>query len=326
MWLKKGRSIPGTGGICAWANARQRMGSLRKSFSSHLRAGLLALVFLALLLSGGAALAQNTYSCGDDGANLGQHCYANPGWEELPLSSQYSGSYVDIQQSGMKCKPSCDGHFSNEMWLTDGRTPACINNVEGLCWVEAGVEVQYGDKTVSYFWADSRPNQDADNTYSVHYLGPAAEDDPTHFVIMQDKRGGPNIYSVWIYNDSGSVAYEVESTPNNMSPNSVRIGTELSGTRGASGKAFFTHSTWFERALEKGVTTWIAHPQTDTGTPDDSLYPSPPLTMGWLVSPSYLPSQGGQLETTFCASATNCKPPPGINPPIHPFPPPIKER
>jgi hypothetical protein len=289
MWLKKGRSIPGTGGICAWANARQRMGSLRKSFSSHLRAGLLALVFLALLLSGRAALAQNTYSCGDDGANLGQHCYANPGWEELPLSSQYSGSYVDIQQSGMKCKPSCDGHFSNEMWLTDGRTPACINNVEGLCWVEAGVEVQYGDKTVSYFWADSRPNQDADNTYSVHYLGPAAEDDPTHFVIMQDKRGGPNIYSVWIYNDSGSVAYEVESTPNNMSPNSVRIGTELSGTRGASGKAFFTHSTWFERSRRASPPGLHTPRRTPAHRTIHSILPRHSPWVGWLAQATCRP-------------------------------------
>ena len=160
----------------------------------------------------------------------------------------------------------------------------------------------------------------------MHYLGPADADNPTHFLIIQDERGGPNIYSIWIYNDSGSVAYQAESTPNNMSPNSIRIGTELSGSKGAAGKAFFTHSTWFESAIEKGVTTWIAHPQTDNGTTFDTLVPSPPLVMNWLVSPSYLPSQGGQLETAFCPIPTNCKAPPGINPPNHPFPPPIKEQ
>ena len=221
----------------------------------------------------------------------------------------------------MRCNPSCDGHFSNETWLADTHTPACNFNVEGLCWVEAGYEVQDGDKTVSYFWADSRPHQDADNAYTVHYLGPAAEDDPTHFVIMQDKRGGPNIYSVWIYNDSGSVAYEVESTPNDMSPDSIRIGSELSGTKGASGKAWFTHSMWFESALEKGVTTWITHPETDTGTSGVTLYDPPPLNMGWRIPPSYLPSEGGQFETSFCTTASNCKLLVGINPPTHPLPP-----
>jgi len=225
----------------------------------------------------------------------------------------------------MKCKPRCDGHFSNEMWLADTHTPACASNVDGVCWVEAGFEIEDGDKTLSYFWADSRPNQNADNTYTEHYLGPADVDSPTHFVILQDARGGPNIYSLWVYNDSGSVAYQAESTPNNMSPNSIRIGSELSGTKGASGKDFFTHSTWFESALEKGVTTWIAHPQTDIGNFSELQINSPPLVMAWLVQPSYLPSQGGQLETTFCASATNCKPPVGINPPPRPLPPIVKE-
>jgi hypothetical protein len=302
------------------------MGSLLKSSFGRLRAGQLAFVLLTLLLSSRTAIAQLTYACGDDGNNVGLHCYANPDWEVPATVSQFSGSYVDIQPVGMKCKPSCDGHFSNEMWLADTRTPACTNNVEGVCWVEAGIYVQNGDQTLSYFWADSRPNQDANNTYTEHYLGPADVDTPTHVLIMQDKRGGPNIYSVWVYNDSGSVAYEVESTPNNMSPNSIRIGTELSGTKGASGKAYFTHSTWFESAIEKGVTTWIAHPQTDIGDINDSIVNSPPLVMGWVIPPSYLPSQGGELETTFCASATTCNPPLGINPPPHPLPPIIKEQ
>jgi hypothetical protein len=301
------------------------MGSLLNKSSGRLRAAQLALVFLALLFSSRTALAQSTYACGDDGANVLQHCYANAGWGDPPRFSQYSGSYVTIQQSGMKCKPRCDGHFSNETWLADTHTVACNQNVEGVCWVEAGYEVQDGDKSASYFWADSRPNQDADNTYSVHYLGPAVENDPTHFVIMQDKRGGPNIYSVWIYNDSGSVAYEVQSTPNDMSPDSIRIGSELSGTRGASGNAWFANSMWFESALEKGVTTWIAHPETDDGTSGVSLYDPPPLNMGWRISPTYLPSDGGQLETSFCTTASNCKLLVGFNPPTHPFPPIVKE-
>jgi hypothetical protein len=300
------------------------MGSLLKISPGRLRAGQLAFVFLALLLPSRTALAQLTYACGDDGNNVGEHCYANPDWEVPASVSQFSGSSVDIQPFGMKCKPSCDGHFSNEMWLADTRSAACTSNVEGVCWVEAGFYVQNGDKTLSYFWADSRPNQDADNTYTEHYLGPADVDNPTHFVILQDKRGGPNIYSLWVYNDSGSVSYEVESTPNNMSPNSIRIGSELSGTKGASGKAYFTHSTWFESAVEKGVTTFIAHPQTDIGDFSELLINSPPLVMGWVVNPSYLPSQGGQLETGFCASATNCKPPLGITPSPHPLPLPIK--
>ena len=300
------------------------MASLLRSFSGGLRAGQIAFVFLALLLPSRAAFAQLTYACGDDGANVGQHCYANPDWEVPASVSQFSGSYVDIQPSGMKCKPSCDGHFSNEMWLADQRTPACTSNVEGVCWVEAGIEIKDGDKTPYYFWADSRPIQDADNAYTSHILGPADLDKPTHFVIMQDERGGPNIYSLWIYNDSGSVAYQFESTPNNMSPNSIRIGTELSGTKGASGRAIFTHSTWFESVLEKGVTTWIAHPQTDLGNANDLVVNTPPLVMGWVVSPIYLPSQGGQLETGFCATASNCKPPLGITPSPHPIPPPPK--
>jgi hypothetical protein len=300
------------------------MASLLRSFLGGLRAGQIAFVFLALLLPSRAAFAQLTYACGDDGANVGQHCYANPDWEVPASVSQFSGSYVDIQPSGMKCKPSCDGHFSNEMWLADQRTPACTSNVEGVCWVEAGIEIKDGDKTPYYFWADSRPIQDADNAYTSHILGPADLDKPTHFVIMQDERGGPNIYSLWIYNDSGSVAYQFESTPNNMSPNSIRIGTELSGTKGASGSAIFTHSTWFESVLEKGVTTWIAHPQTDLGNANDLVVNTPPLVMGWVVSPIYLPSQGGQLETGFCATASNCKPPLGITPSPHPIPPPTK--
>jgi hypothetical protein len=109
-----------------------------------------------------------------------------------------------------------------------------------------------------------------------------------------------------------------------MSPNSIRIGTELSGTKGASGRAIFTHSTWFESVLEKGVTTWIAHPQTDLGNANDLVVNTPPLVMGWVVSPIYLPSQGGQLETGFCATASNCKPPLGITPSPHPIPPPTK--
>jgi len=53
------------------------MGSLLKISPRRLRAGQIALVFLALLLPSRAALAQLTYACGDDGANVGLHCYAN---------------------------------------------------------------------------------------------------------------------------------------------------------------------------------------------------------------------------------------------------------
>jgi hypothetical protein len=246
-----------------------------------------ATLFLLLILSNGPALA-GSYSCGNPTG--GGHCYGIVTWQEQP---QYYGVYANVDQSGMGCPSGCDGEINNEVWLQDDQTAGCTSNKYGRCWVEAGFHASSGDATGGYpfyFWADARPMNS--NTYNVHLLADAYENDLKHVMIIKDAREAPGIFQVWIYNDSHSTLFNGTSTRNPMSGNSIAIGAELAGSTGAFGSAQFGWNIWAVRPLGHEFVFWY-NLQSDEG---ELLSDSPPNAT-WQVAP---PSHEGGLFVTSC--------------------------
>jgi hypothetical protein len=309
---------------------RGTMGSILKISSPGVRLWQAPFVFLALLLYCHAASGQ-TYSCGSpytNGDSTQSHCYAIAGWQEQP---QYFGAYTDILQAGTNCPSGCDSDLSNEMWLVDAGTQACFNNSEQACWVEAGFEASVGndDGKPHYFWADSRPfTFDPQYVYNVHYLGQADVADFAHFLIIKDERAGPDVYTVQIYNDSNTVFFTGNSIPNTMSANSIQIGSELAGTKGALGNAWFTRQLWATGPIAKGTNSWMGSAQTDIGSFGAGIVQTPPLSYRWVTEPTTPPPDGGLLQTGMCPPKGSCAfkttSPPNTPQPAKPLPPPHK--
>ena len=255
-----------------------------------LRAWQIAVVCTALLLSACVAFA-GSYSCGIGTSGSG-HCYGQWGWQEQP---QYFGAYTDVLQAGMKCPSGCGGFLTNEMWLADVKTPACVSNPYQACLVEAGFQADDGRGNPYYFWSDSRPMNS--NTFNTHFYSQADVADFAHFMIIQDSRGGPGVYQVCIYNDSHSVLFIGTSTSNTMSANVIQIGSELAGSNGASGSAWFMRQIWAVQPLGKDFTFWYR-------SQVDILYGlqevDAPQSIRWLINPAHPPPEGGIFQTSCC--------------------------
>jgi hypothetical protein len=268
------------------------MSSAFATFCSGRRPGarswsLVALLFL--LAVWGPPTAASNYKCGNPNSG---HCYGQTAWQEQP---QYFGSYVDLLQVAMNCPAGCGGFINNEMWLADTQSPACVANQFNACWVEAGFHATDGGGNPIYFWADSRPL--SSSTYNNHYLNQADLVDLEHFMIIKDARNGAQgVFQVWIYNDSHSVFFNGTSTSNNMSANTIHIGSELAGTNGASaGQAQFQRNIWAVKALGPEFVFWYNR-QIDEG----SVRSDSPPTALWLINPSLPPPEGGLFTTTCC--------------------------
>jgi hypothetical protein len=248
------------------------------------------LVLVALLLSSPAGFAVS-YSCGIGTSGAG-HCYGEWGWQE---QKQYYGAYTDVLQAGMKCPSGCGGFLTNEMWLADVTTPACLSNPYQACWVEAGFQATDGGGNPYYFWSDSRPMNS--NTFNTHFYSQADVNDFAHFMIIQDARGGPGIYQVWIYNDSNSVLFNGTSTSNTMSASVITIGSELAGSHGASGAAWFMRQIWAVKPLGPDFTFWYRSQTDILYGPGEA---DPPESKRWLISPANPPPEGGVFQTSCC--------------------------
>jgi hypothetical protein len=247
-----------------------------------------AATFLLLVCSVKPLHASN-YSCGNPNSG---HCYGRTRWQEKP---QYFGAFSSILQIAMNCPSNCGGFINNEIWLVDFRSQACVSNAFQACWVEAGFHAFAGQGNPYYFWADSRPL--ASNTYNNHFLNQADSGDFDHFMIIEDARGAPGVYQVWIYSDNLSVLFNGTSTSNTMSANTIQIGTELAGTTGGSAApSQFQKNIWAVKPLGSDYTFWY-NTQVDDGV---ILSQSPP-NASWLIDPS-LPGSNGGIFTTNCCN------------------------
>jgi hypothetical protein len=245
---------------------------------------------LAILFAGSHLAHASNYSCGTP---ISGHCYGVTQWQEQPV---YYGSYTDLLQIAMNCPSNCGGFINNEMWLVDYRTQACLSNGFGACWVEAGFHAFSGEGNPYYFWADSRPL--SSSAYNNHFLNQADSADFEHVMLLQDGRGAAGTFQVWIYNTSLSVLFNGTSTSNNMSPNTVIIGTELAGSTGASAlPSQFQRNLWAVKPLGPEYVFW-ANVENDEG----NLTSQNPPTASWLIDPALSGAPQGGLFTTSCCN------------------------
>src|SRR5947199_10418579 len=130
----------------------------RNSRTTTITRFLACLCFVFVLSDRGFAV---SYSCGNPSTG---HCYGRTRWQEKP---EYFGAYTDVNQVSLACPKGCSGFINDEIWLIDSRSPGCVGNKFGQCWVEAGSIDVDGDNPV-FFWADSRPNNTS--TFNLHLL------------------------------------------------------------------------------------------------------------------------------------------------------------
>jgi hypothetical protein len=263
---------------------------MRKEFAKKFFALVTPLIVaVSLLLIFGTERPAQAYSCGDPSSG---HCYARTKW-----SLSTSGAITDIFHLPMGCSADCGGFgfVDSEMWVADTQTEGCTSNGFGACWVEAGYSTYttpFNTTFVYIFWADSRPM--TSSTYNEHILGPSDSiADYERFLIVQDGRGEPGIFQVWVWND-GSGAYNGTSTSNGMNPNGIYIGAELAGQGGAYEYAnFLRNGDVIEPYSGYGaaVSWW-----TDTG---DVQTGQPPLGI-WIAPPTLSPSNDGGWFVTAC--------------------------
>jgi len=186
--------------------------------------------------------AATNISCG--GAMSGSHCYAEQWW-----NGAMNGARTDIKVAQMTCIANClsDGFVDNEMWVDDHSS--CSSNKYGNCWVEAGYIFSDVGR-VYYFWADVRPVDG--NTLNFHYIGQVFTNDYGHSMRFSIYSSGTKQFTVDLAIQgcsSGCFGHETfYSTNNSMSPNDIKIGSELAGTgpnyEWHADRADYTNNYW----------------------------------------------------------------------------------
>jgi hypothetical protein len=216
----------------------------------------------------------------------------------------------------MNCPAGCGGFLTNEIWLADTNTPACVSGQYSACWVETGFQATDGSGNPFYFWSDVRPSHP--NDFHTHFYSQADVADFAHVMIIEDSRGiyGAGIYQVWMYNDS--VLFNGISTSNDMVANVIQVGSELAGGNGASGTALFSREIWAVKPLEKDFTFWY-RAQTDFPPIETE---DTPQSARFLITPLHPPPEGGEFLTTV--NPTGSLPPGTL--PLNKLPPPRKNQ
>jgi hypothetical protein len=225
------------------------------------------------------------YACGS--LTTG-HCYGTAIWEEQP---QYFGAYADIDLAATTCA-SCDGFTTNELWVVDNASPACVASPRHKCWLEAGYFTwRPANHDTIFFWADSSPQ----GGFRLVYLDRAPEGSLNHFMIVQDARTKyPGPFRAYIYNTALTTLYNAESS--SFRANRVIVGKELSGTHGTfASTSHFTRNIWAVRPLGPEYVFWYA-PQTTTG----GVRSDDPPHGAWSIPPDDPFAPEGGVFTTHC--------------------------
>ena len=267
------------------------MKPLSTAISKLMQSGIRVSIALAVAVALIAAISGRAfgYSCSV------KHCYAVNTWTQ---ETEYLGASTDILVVHLNCDTrACvtrQGMITNELWLVD--TTTCAKENVGMCWIETGY-TDYRSSKQTFFWADKRPGKPfafelREDVAAGNY------DQMQHFRIIKDGRTTPNLFQVFMYNDSSSTFFQGTSNDNAMKGNQIIIGQELYGTAGASApQATFTHNLFAAEALGP-ANVFLSNAQIQLG----SLTNNNPPMGGWDIAPpssGELP-EGGQFSTICC--------------------------
>lgn len=180
--------------------------------------------------------------------------------------------------------------IDNEAWLYQNGRSDCL---AGQCRIEAGYATRNYDSSkgaaqVWYFWEDLRPGSQA----FVHWIKQVPSADYGHPLTIEIYAASCcSVFYVNLYAYTSTMTNQ--STGNTMNPNSIEIGSELSG--GASSQsapyAYFNNNQWYDGSR-------VAHYQTSNGSGIVNEGAPPPY-MGASPIPQYS-STGGTIYTHCC--------------------------
>jgi hypothetical protein len=227
-------------------------------------------------------------------------CYAVRDWP-----GHTGGAVTAINPFGALRCYGCIGFIDDEMWFLDPNSSQCMNDMYGVCQVEAGVatypasnpkDCNPGHDSTCLFWADIRPDPGGFHDWPLYTFGADGVSLSPYLIYITIANASgfsssgstwvitTNIYQYgsWIAGPSG------QSTSNSMNVNEIEIGSELSDSHGSADVFYLQYNQWMD-----GSGGW--HYQTTTGNNNST---NPPPTGQWAVNPCNCNGNtGGEFET-----------------------------
>ena len=232
--------------------------------------------------------------------NPNPHCYATRDWY-----GHTGGSFTRIQPFGKLDCQGCIGFVDDEMWFADPYSSQCTS--VGACWVEAGISTyalnnpnscNHALASTCLFWADNRPGTGGYHEHPMFYFGSIGVnlsaylvDETLYNSSSYSSSGSSWSISVAIYQNGNLIATPSgQSTSNSMNVDDIRIGSELSDSKGYADIFELEHNQF------RDTGTGIYKYQTTTGTNTST---NPPPTGYWATSPCNCQGNTGGAYATY---------------------------